>query len=302
MQISDKAKECLLQLLDKFVSVCEEYGLQYYLAGGSVLGAVRHKGFIPWDDDIDVHMPRKDYEKLQTLPQSVWGESMYLATWRKTKNYTYDFLKLELANTTVIERLHPNYVGGVFLDVFPLDFISEDQEEVASFESQYKKLAHRYIRCTIAHDNECQSIWELLSLKLNRLFYNHAAWLERWESLASTFGENQNKLCHSHGYFYYHGGMDLNWFGQGMLLEFEGRNVLVPLNYDSYLKHVFGDYMKLPPIEARVGHSFLYVNYDKRVSANEANDIFADLHKKHAYKFSLKREAKYILRKLKLLR
>ena len=61
MQISNKAKECLLYLLDKFVSVCEEHGLQYYLAGGSVLGAVCHKGFIPWDDDIDVHMPVLSY-------------------------------------------------------------------------------------------------------------------------------------------------------------------------------------------------------------------------------------------------
>lgn len=302
MQISDKAKECLLQLLDKFVSVCEEYGLQYYLAGGSVLGAVRHNGFIPWDDDIDVHMPRKDYEKLQTLPQSVWGELMYLATWHKTKNYTYDFLKLELANTTVIERLHPDYVGGVFLDVFPLDFISEDIEKIAFFESQLMKIENRYIRCTIANDNECHSIWDLLCLKFDRISYNHSKWMEKWESLAISFGENQNRFCHSHGYFHYHGGMDVDWFGSGVPFIFEGRNVLVPSKYDTYLKHVFGDYMQLPPVEKRVGHSFLYVNYDKRVSVDEANYILADLHKKHAYKFSLKREAKYILRKLKLLR
>ena len=302
MQISDKAKECLLQLLDKFVSVCEEYGLQYYLAGCSVLGAVLHKGFIPWDDDIDVHMPRKDYEKLQTLPQSVWGESMYLATWRKTKNYTYDFLKLELANTTVIERLHPNYVGGVFLDVFPLDFISEDQEEVTSFERQYKKIVRKYIRCTIANDNECNSIWDLLNLKIQRAMYNHTKQMEKWQLLTTSFDENQKKYCHSQDYFYYHGGMPIEWFGEGTYLEFEGRSVLVPSDYVSYLKHVFGDYMQLPPVEKRVGHSFLYVNYDRRISPLESNRIFEDFHKKFAYRFSLKHELKFIIRKLKLFR
>lgn len=302
MQISDKAKECLLQLLDKFVSVCEEHGLQYYLAGGSVLGVVRHKGFIPWDDDIDVHMPREDYERLQTLPQDVWGESMYLATWRKTQNYTYDFLKLELANTTVIERLHPDYVGGVFLDVFPLDFISEDKDEVAFFEDHLNKIEHKYVRCTIANDNECSSIWDLLCLKIQRAIYNHTKWMEKWESLAMSFGETQKRYCHSHGYFYYHGGMPIEWFGEGTYLESEGRKVIVPSDYDTYLKHVFGDYMKLPPVDKRVGHSFLYVNYDRRVNTTEANLIFEELHKEFTYHFSIKHEIKYILRKLKLLR
>ena len=138
-------KQLLLSLLDKFVAVCEQYHLQYYLAAGSVLGAVRHKGLIPWDDDIDVYMPRADYEKLQTIPDEVWGEDMRLATWRKTKNYTYDFLKLELTNTTVIERYHPLYVGGVFLDVFPVDVYPSDKETVAHLEDIYPHITSRYI-------------------------------------------------------------------------------------------------------------------------------------------------------------
>ena len=171
--MDEKIKQLLLKLLDKFVEVCEQNHLQYYLAGGSVIGAVRHKGFIPWDDDIDVHMPRADYEKLQTLPDEVWGEDMRLATWRKTKNYTYDFLKLELTNTTVIERLHPDYIGGIFLDVFPLDYISNSQTEVSLFEENLRKISKHYIECTIKNDNECKSIWELLGLKIKRAFYNH---------------------------------------------------------------------------------------------------------------------------------
>lgn len=293
--MDEKVKNQLLSLLDKFVAVCEENHLQYYLAGGSVIGAVRHKGLIPWDDDIDVHMPRADYEKLQTLPDEVWGENMRLATWRRTKNYTYDFLKLELANTTVIERLHPDYIGGIFLDVFPLDYISSDKLKVESFEYAYRRIAEKYIRCTISNDNECKSIFDLMSLKIERLCYNHKKQMEKWEQLAMSFGNNRNKVCHSHGYFYYKGGMNIEWFKEGMLMEFEGRKVLVPSDYDAYLKHVFGDYMKLPPIESRKGHSFLYVNYDRRISREEANTVFAELHKRFAYKFSMKREIKYVL-------
>lgn len=297
--MDEKIKQLLLKLLDKFVEVCEQNHLQYYLAGGSVIGAVRHKGFIPWDDDIDVHMPRADYEKLQTLQDEVWGENMRLATWRKTKNYTYDFLKLELTNTTVIERLHPDYIGGIFLDVFPLDYISDNITEISIFECKLKKIENHYIECTISNDNECQSLLELISLKIKRSFYNHRNWMGKWEQLATSFGNNQNRVCHSHGYFYYKGGMDKEWFQEGMLMEFEGRKVLVPSDYDAYLKHIFGDYMKLPPVESRKGHAFLYVNYDKRVSREEANKIFAELHNRFVYKFSLKHEIKYVLRSIR---
>lgn len=294
--MEEKVKNQLLSLLDKFVAVCDENHLQYYLAGGSVIGAVRHKGLIPWDDDIDVHMPRADYEKLQTLPDEVWGENMRLATWRKTKNYTYDFLKLELTNTTVIERLHPDYIGGIFLDVFPLDFISDNQAEVSLFEDKLRRISKRYIECTIKNDNECKSILELLRLKIKRAFYNHKNQMGKWEQLAMSFDNRDEKIMFAHDYFYYKGGMEEKWFGKGAMLEFEGRKVLVPSDYDAYLRHIFGDYMKLPPVESRKGHAFLYVNYDKRVSREEANMIFAELHNRFAYKFSLRREIKCALR------
>lgn len=300
--MDEKVKQLLLKLLDKFVEVCEQNHLQYYLAGGSVIGAVRHKGFIPWDDDIDVHMPRADYEKLQLLPDSVLGDDMRLATWRKTKNYTYDFLKLELLNTTVIERLHPDYVGGVFLDVFPLDYITDDKEQVKVFEKQYTRIVNRFIRCTITNDDECTSIWDLLCLRIERRLYNHRRWMEKWENLAIYYSKQPQKMSFSHEYFYYKRGMEIEWFGDGALLDFEGRQVLVPSNYDAYLKHIFGDYMKLPPIEKRIGHNFLYVNYDRRITDSEANEIFNELHRKFTYKASLKREIKYILRRLKIVK
>ncbi len=300
--MDEKTKQLLLSLLDKFVAVSEQYHLQYYLSGGSVIGAVRHKGFIPWDDDIDVHMPRADYEKLQKLPASVWGENMRLASWRTVPGYPYDFLKLELTNTTVIERLPTNYVGGIYLDVFPLDFISENEKKNRSFEKQYVKLERRYIKCTTKNDRDCQSIWELLDLKISRLLYNHRAWMEKWEKEAMSLGGNNDNICFSHDYFYFHGSMSPQWFGKGKPMEFEGKKYLVPADYDAYLTHVFGDYMTLPPVECRHGHPFLFVNPDRRISPSEQKTILKQLHEQYAYHFSIKRELKYILRKMGLMK
>ncbi len=300
--MDEKVKQQLLSLLDKFVAVCEQNDLKYYLSGGSVIGAVRHKGFIPWDDDVDVHIPRADYEKLQELPDSVWGEGFRLASWRKTKNYPYDFLKLELTNTTVIERLHPDYIGGVFLDIFPLDGIPDDENQIAQLEKQIRDIEKRYIECTIKNDNECHSIWELIALKMKRACYNHRSHMQRWDNLVTSFGYNQDNLCFSHDYFYFHGPMPSRWFGGGALMDFEGKKYFIPADYDAYLKHVFGNYMQLPPVEKRKGHSFMFVDYDKRITSDEANKIFKQLHKKYAYHISIKREIKYLLQKIGIKR
>ena len=82
-------KIALVAVLDKFIQVCEANNLRYYMAYGSALGAIRHKGIIPWDDDIDVQMPREDYEKIQLLPKSVWGD-MELTSWKIKYRYFPD--------------------------------------------------------------------------------------------------------------------------------------------------------------------------------------------------------------------
>ncbi len=134
-----KQKQLLLQLLDKFVEVCVQNNLKYYLAYGTVLGAIRHKGIIPWDDDIDIQMPREDYLKLQQLPKSVFGDEFQLSTWSNTPNYPYDFLKLEKLNTTLIERLTKKvYIGGVYIDIFPLDGLASDKIEQQNQKTKIK--------------------------------------------------------------------------------------------------------------------------------------------------------------------
>ena len=121
----------LLDLLIKFDSVCKEHHLTYCFTDGSLLGAVRHKGFIPWDDDLDVSMPRADYEKLQTLGGE-FGDPYFLQTPYTDKGYFYSFVKIRNKNTTGLSKafMYQGFNDGLFLDVFPLDEVDSEQGEM----------------------------------------------------------------------------------------------------------------------------------------------------------------------------
>lgn len=300
MEITKQQKDILLGLLDKFVEVCEQNGLRYYLAGGSVLGAVRHKGFIPWDDDIDVNMPREDYEKLQKLPATIWGDNMRLASWRTVKNYRYDFLKVEFLKTTLIERIYPNYVGAAFLDIFPIDYVPEDEKERQDQLSKLQRYAQIQVNAYLRHDNECESLYQLLSLKISRLLHKKPKIYDQWENIASQC-MNSNLVTDLHSFIMAR-PFPISYYGDGVKLEFEGKKYIVPQEWDKYLTHLYGNYMELPPVNKRIGHSFDFVDYNHRLSNDELKEVFQRLHKKYAYNFSLKHELKVFLRKIRLLK
>lgn len=296
MDGGEKQKKVLQALLDRFVRVCDANNLKYYLAWGSILGAVRHKGMIPWDDDIDVFMPRKDYECLQKLPGSKWGKGYRLASWKETKNYRYDFLKLESEETTLIERIHPDYVGGVFIDIFPVDLYPADPVYISNIERELKHIKDRIIECGIKNDCECNSLFELIGLKIKRFFYNHKATVNRLERLATRAHDEGEMMADFHNYSFLHGGWPASYFGEGTSMEFEGKQYIVPTEWDRFLTHIYGDYMTPPPIEKRGGHSFEFVNYDRRLSDKEIRIELRRIHKKRAYRSSFKKELKFILR------
>lgn len=116
-------QEKILEVMKAFDKVCRENGLQYYMLGGTMLGAVRHKGFIPWDDDADFGLPRSDYNRLLELPKEAVPEGFVLRHFKTEPSVPYAFARLEDANTTLIEarRSGTGYVGGVYVDIFPLD-------------------------------------------------------------------------------------------------------------------------------------------------------------------------------------
>jgi len=291
----EQLKSLLLQLLDKFVEVCEANGLKYYLAYGSVLGAVRHQGLIPWDDDIDVYLMRDDYEKLQRLPQSVWGENMQLASWRTNKNYRYHFLKVEMTNTTVIELFDPIYVGGVYLDIFPLDIISDDAEERAN---QLKKLCSfesKYYHISAIPSNKIKDLYHYIKFRVLRYYYLHQNILEDWERVAVSTNKGTLYVADLHGNPRV--VMKQSWFGEGKMLTYEGKKYRVPADTDAYLTRWYGDYMTPPPIDKRYGHIFSFIDVTHRLEGRELKTAIKKVKKDVSFKYNIKNEIDFILRR-----
>ena len=297
MTEKEKLKCLLQQMLDKFVEVCEKNGLHYYLAAGTVLGAIRHKGMIPWDDDIDVYLMREDYEKIQQLPQSVWGDGMRLASWRNTPKYRYHFLKIELTNTTLIEQFNPMYIGGVYLDIFPLDQVPVDPTEKKVLEAELRQYFDKYYLLNVTTPNSKNSLYQLLRLKCRHFYYSCQRIQERWEKAVTRYKGQSDWVAdyHSEGY---EKPMMKEWFGEGVMAEFEGKKYRIPKDYDAYLTYMYGDYMTPPPITNREGHAWFYINMDKRISGDELSKVIKDIRKSISYQYSLKNEWKYIIAKI----
>ena len=294
-------KIALVAVLDKFIQVCEANNLRYYMAYGSALGAIRHKGIIPWDDDIDVQMPREDYEKIQLLPKSVWGD-MELTSWKIKSGNHYPFLKLENTHTTIIEQLYPLYVGGIYIDIFPIDNAPNDMDVFNQQITDVCNILDKYYTISVRTGSQYKGLVNYLKFKFRHFIYMHQHIQDEWEKIALRENDNTNNVFTYYITDGYHGEKPLpsEWFGEGITCMFEGRNVIIPQNWDSYLKQFYGDYMIPPPMDKRTGYAFVYVNLEERVKGEELDKIVQEIKMKTSFKFSVKDEMTYWKAKLHL--
>lgn len=279
-------KQKLLETLDEFVRISKEYKLQYYLAYGSLLGAVRDGHLIPWDDDIDILMPRPDYEKLKRLPNSIWREGFTLSYYDRTKNYFYDIIKIENTRTTLIERLSPIYVGGIFIDIFPLDGVDDDQDFRTKRNILLNLTNRQYIPAVITTTKDCTNILELFLLLIKKGFTNKTKLLDKFDKIASSSDYEHSTLVASfHAYQTCH-AMPKSWLSNGRSIKLENSTYIAPKEYDLFLKQNYGDYMTPPPECNRVAHQFVYVNTERRITLEQQNIILRDIRKQKAYKIN----------------
>jgi len=257
-----KMKALELDMLRSFVDICEKLSLRYYLMGGTLLGAVRHQGFIPWDDDIDLAMPREDYEIFLREGQKHLPEHYFLQSLRTDPGYTLNFAKIRDKRTTLVEynvRKYP-MCHGVFIDVFPLDCYPDDPAARRKMDrwQQYFKFRTRAsvdvpkpARHSLMVEFGLNTVAALAWLRYPIL---HKA-LEKREALhrSITSGEKWANYCGAWGKKEI---MPAEWYGEGAELTFEGLTVRGPRHYDKWLTNVYGNYMQLPPVEKRVGHHY----------------------------------------------
>lgn len=246
------------EIFKYFIEICEKLNLRYYLVCGTALGAVKYKGFIPWDDDIDVALPREDYEIFCKKAGQMLPKGFFLQTYKTDKNYPCIFAKIRNSNTAYFEKqiAHLPMNHGVYIDVFPLDGYPEDKKSQRKLE--IKKLYYD-LAVSSVRKSDCSFKVKILR-KIFRLFGVHkrtAKILEKFEKLISANSTKTSKVWCNHGNW--QGKLEYSpreHYGEGVLAEFEGISVRVPEKYDEYLTQKYGAWRLDPPDEEKAGHHF----------------------------------------------
>ena len=253
----DKIKEIELQILDYIDSVCKENKLRYFLAWGTLLGAVRHEGFIPWDDDIDIIMPREDYERLLSIINKS-GNKYKALSYKYEQEYYYPFAKVIDSATLVIENGTVKTAKmGIWVDIFPIDALPDDETQRRNIQDKcwmYRQIWGHALAW------KTHSIIRGFAYKLGCFACYLYGWKHAIKQLEKVAISTKKTTCYVGELIdctKKYDTMPADWFGSSVYKLFEGKEYPVPIGYDGYLTLAYGDYMKLPPVEKRVSnHSF----------------------------------------------
>ena len=259
-----------LDLLKKVKQICEKYGLVYYLDSGTLLGAVRHKGFIPWDDDIDITMPYKDYCIFLTLAQKELGDKFFVQNFNTEDGFNRGFTKIRINNTTYVstENLDSHIHQGIWIDIFPLIFVGS-------------KVEYNIDRFLIKISNVVQIQDYIRYAKpdfIKRFGKRGTCMLELFNRLPLSMRKGMHstliRCCScSFGKKY----VTYIWDTIGKLtpsdcflekkryMMFEDEEFRIPYKTEKYLTLLYGNFLELPPVEERCGHPFRLLDFEKDV-------------------------------------
>lgn len=242
-----------LEILKLFDRICKQYNLNYSLYAGSLLGAVRHQGFIPWDDDLDVCMPREDYEKFLAVWDKAKPEGYLLQNKENVPEFSQSFSKIRKDHTTFLqyEWEAGKYHTGIFFDIFPIDRLPNGKWELFWYKwhcMYYQLLTREFVppkgspmiklgskillACTPKRSRPHVRSKQLK--KITKYNSNH--------SLHTVGIETMDSLCHP---------FDADMLDKYTTLKFEDADFMCFAGWDTHLRHQFGDYMQLPPVEER---------------------------------------------------
>lgn len=246
----------ILELLKLFVGICEKYQLRYFLVCGSALGAAKYQGFIPWDDDLDVALPREDYRRFLEVAQKELPQWCFVQNYRTDPQFPHVYTKLRDSRTTLLEagvaHLHMNH--GVFLDVFCLDGYPRDENQQRELFHKKKLLTWKQV-CGLRGGGN----WKVrIRNPVFRILGYHkrtARTLEKMDRLIGQYSPEEAEIWCMHGNW--QGELDYVpscYYGAGTLGVFEGIPVVLPEKYDDYLTRKYGDWHSAPPPEMQCSH------------------------------------------------
>lgn len=250
-EILRKAQLIMLEMLIEFDAICKKHQLHYWLDSGTLLGAVRHQGFIPWDDDIDLSMPVEDYNQFLKIANSELSSEIFLQTSQTDKKFKFDYIKLRSNKASIVEFHEKDkqikYHQGVFVDIFPMLTIENTEENKKLYDSTLKEI--RDVSSTSLHtpngkDDPVKRASLIASLK-----QKHQGWEPdkiKAKSKVIYGGEMPDVAA----------WFDIEEVFPLATMEFEGHSFPVPNNPSHYLDAIYSfDYRQLPPKNKRIIHA-----------------------------------------------
>ena len=266
-EIQDVSLEILKQVAD----LCEKQGLRYYLCWGTLLGAIRHKGFIPWDDDLDIMMPRPDYDKLMNYLTDHKLPNLTLYNRRTCPEYPYMISRIS-DDRYILEMDNEKSVGmGVFIDVYPMDgmgFTLKEAKKLGKYTDLMSSFCYQATRKHFAIETTTSLFRKLVKLPV--FFFSKIIGKNRFQDSIEKY-VMKHKIDYDSSvwvgdFVWLNGGekeiLKREWLDEYIIVPFEQYSFRIPKQYDLALKQAFGDYMTLPPEEKRTGHHY-YTAYKK---------------------------------------
>lgn len=246
----------LLNILKEVHSFCEQHNITYYLAYGTLLGAVRHKGFIPWDEDIDICMPRPDYERfIKIFPAQ--DNRIQVISPRMDKKYPHYCAKVQDTDTILISDLPFKYKIGINIDIFPIDAVPDKKRLQKKYNKNFNFYRDIYNIKAIRCRSE-RSILKKFLFVFSRIITSVIPvkfLVKKLDEISQKYNYENHDVVSIAAYVDNRLFLEKKMFGKGVKLDFEDIEVNVPHYYQEILKKIYGDYMKLPPENKRISHN-----------------------------------------------
>lgn len=264
-----KISRVQLEIMDEVHRVCVENNIRYYMIGGTLLGAVRHQGFIPWDLDIDIAMPRADYTRFKAVCQTELGEKYRYLDYESHKRFVRPHALVERTDTRIhikYDHVNPKLFDlGIYLDIFPLDNAPDDEKSREKHANELRKIRRRKdLRIPYCYSyNRWKRLVHYTVSAL--LFWAPIPWLNRRQQAVMQAYSQQDTQCicsMASQYAYSKQCVSKTVYGTPVLLPFEGRQYYAPEQYDLLLKRLYGDYMQLPPEEKRQANLSVFTSVE----------------------------------------
>lgn len=246
-EILRKAQSIMLDMLIEFDALCTKHQLQYWLDSGTLLGAVRHQGFIPWDDDIDLAMPIEDYNKFLKIAKNELSSEIFLQTSKTDKNFKFDYTKLRSNKASIVEFHEKDtqikYHQGVFVDIFPMLVIENTEANKALYDSTLKEI--RDVSSISLHTPDGKDDPAKRAALVASLKEKHQGW--RIEQSKVIYGGEMPDVA---------AWFDIETIFPLATMAFEEHAFPVPNNPSHYLDAIYSfDYRQLPPKNKRIIHA-----------------------------------------------